>query len=113
MVPDLSKNTSIAAFVIRSTKWGKFSNQNAYRPNEPKQIQFVDDVLDLIAIAGLPLCIIEHPVFCRFVRNMNGKIRLISRRTVTRRLKEKSKQVILFGDIYKNINAKEYFETVE
>jgi len=94
---DLSKKDnpqkSVMSYAIRSRKWGKFSNKDSYKSGVLKQVQFLDDIVDLVAIAGLPLCIVDHPVFMRFVRNLDRLIRLPSRRTITRHLSTKAKQV--------------------
>ncbi|CAG7688386.1 unnamed protein product [Allacma fusca] len=89
----LTNTVPITSYVIRGKKWGKFSNKNCYPKSDPKQKQFLSDILDLVAIAGLPLNIVEHPAFMNFVRNMDKMVSIPSRRTLGRALKSESSKV--------------------
>ncbi|CAG7832958.1 unnamed protein product [Allacma fusca] len=75
---------SISPFV--PTRWIRPNNTNAYSMNHPVQIRFIKDLIDCVCIDMLPLDFIERPTFIKLVRNLNGRIRLFSRRTLGRRL---------------------------
>lgn len=65
-----------------------------YGNASPKQKQFLNDLLDLLAIGGLPLMICDHPTFIKMIRNLDRLISVPSRRTVGRIFKERFVKVI-------------------
>ncbi|CAG7821029.1 unnamed protein product, partial [Allacma fusca] len=81
----LNAGCSNSKSLFTTKKWTKATNKNAFSKCHPVQKQFVQDLLDCIAIDMLPLDFIERPTFIKLVRNLNRSIRLVSARTLGRR----------------------------
>jgi hypothetical protein len=61
------------------------TNKGKYARNHPKQIQFEKNLLDYIS-SGAPLNTTENFLFLKLIRDLDLKIWIPSRRTVTRKL---------------------------
>ncbi|CAG7822863.1 unnamed protein product [Allacma fusca] len=71
-----------------------------------EQQQFINDFIDCIAIDMLPLDFIERPTFIKLVRNLDGNIRLVSTRTLVRRITESYTKVgFVVGDNASNVKV--------
>ena len=64
------------------------ASKNLYESSDPRQLLFERDIMDLIAIAGCPLELVEHPAFVNTIKHLDRKIHTVSRRTVGRRLEK-------------------------
>ncbi|CAG7727956.1 unnamed protein product [Allacma fusca] len=80
--------TNCGDFLFEPKKMTKPTNDDAYPMNHPIQKNFLRDVIDCVAIDSLPLDFIERPTFIKLIRNLNKSIRIVSRRTVGRKLIE-------------------------
>ena len=64
------------------------SVKGSYKRNDPKQISFERDMLDFIAIDGVPLDISRQPGFVQLLKNRDPNLRMPSRRSIGRKLSE-------------------------
>jgi hypothetical protein len=72
---------------------GGVSNEGCHSSSHPDQVRFEADLLDMISIDGRPLNSTTQYGFMKMIRGFDKKIRLISPRTIGRRLELQASQV--------------------
>ena len=89
--PDKDKGSIMRHFLPTFKK--KPSFKGSYKRNDPKQLSFERDLLDFVAIDGVPLDITRRPGFVQLVQNRDPNLRIPSRRDVGRKLKSSCDRV--------------------
>ncbi|CAG7821030.1 unnamed protein product, partial [Allacma fusca] len=78
----LNAGCSNSKSLFTTKKWTKATNKNAFSKCHPVQKQFVQDLLDCIAIDMLPLDFIERPTFIKlFKQRMKGTVKNVDDNT--------------------------------
>jgi hypothetical protein len=71
----------------------RFPKHQGYKRGDSRQVSFEDDLLDFIALDGVPLDTVGKFGFVKMIKNLNGSLWVPSRRTVGRRLNDKHQKV--------------------
>ncbi|CAG7722947.1 unnamed protein product, partial [Allacma fusca] len=87
----LSGNYSTITDLFAKCKWTSPSNSGSYSSTHPVQSRFIQDLIDCICIDCLPLDFIQRPSFIKLIRNLNSQIRLVSRTTLSRKIRTQFK----------------------
>jgi hypothetical protein len=89
---EAAHSPGLATQVSRSF-FKNFSTDGCYPKNDARQKGFESDLLDFIAVDGVPMDVVSKVGFVKMIKNINQCLRVPSRRTIGRQLSTKFRTV--------------------